>query len=152
MADQKSQQAITLRIQRTFPAPREKIFKAWTDPQELKKWWGPAGYTTPSAEIDLRVGGAYRIAMRSPEGVVYDLYGVYRVVEPPTKLVYTWNWRGTHMDDIGETLVTVEFHNSQKGTEIILTHERFPDQKACDEHSWGWTATLDRLAPANSES
>lgn len=144
-------QEITLRIQRTFKASREKIFSAWTDPQELKNWWGPAGYTTPSAEIDLRVGGAYRIAMRSPEGVMYDLYGVYQVVEPPSKLVYTWNWRGTHMDDIGETLVTVEFRNARQGTEIILTHERFPSQKACDEHDRGWNATLDRLASANGE-
>lgn len=141
-----AKQEITLRIQRIFKAPREKVFKAWTDPQELKNWWGPAGYTTPGAEIDLRVGGAYRIAMRSPEGVVYDLYGVYQVVEPPRMLVYTWNWRGTRRDDIGETLVTVEFHELKQGTEIILTHERFPDQRACDEHDWGWNATLDRLA------
>lgn len=143
-------QQVTLHIKRTFAAPRDQVFQAWTDPQALKKWWGPAGYTTPSAEIDLRVGGKYHIVMRSPDGHEYDLYGVYQTVESPVKLVYTWNWRGTRMDDIGETLVTVEFNVLENNTtEVVLAHERFPNQQACDEHNWGWNATLDRLSAVN---
>lgn len=145
MANTNAKQDITLNIRRSFKAPREKVFKAWTDPQALKKWWGPEGFSTPSAEIDLRVGGKYRLGMKSPEGEVFYLSGIYREVKPPEKLVYTWNWEGPNMD-IGETLVTVEFLDLGSATEIILTHERFPTQKACDEHDKGWNSTLDRLA------
>ena len=98
----------TLTITRTFAAPREKVFKAWTDPQELKKWWaaGP-GFTTPFAEVDLRVGGRYRLAMKPPDqDVVRVVGGVYREVRPPERLIYTWAWEGSGGP---ETVVTVTF-------------------------------------------
>ncbi len=79
----------SLSITRTFAAPRERVFQAWTDPEELKKWWGPDGYTTPSAEVDLKVGGSYRFAMKPPGGEVFFLSGEYREVRAPEKLVYT---------------------------------------------------------------
>ena len=81
----------TLRLTRTFAAPRKKIFRAWTEPEALKKWWGPEGYATPLAEVDLRVGGRYRLGMRKlPKGDLFYLVGTYREVQPPEKLVYTW--------------------------------------------------------------
>jgi len=136
---------ITLNLRRIFKAPREKVFRAWTDPEELKKWWGPEGYATPSAEVDLRVGGKYRLGMRKlPDGEIFYLSGIYREVRPPESLVYTWRWEA--QPEHGETLVTVEFREVRDSTEVVLTHERFPTQKARDDHNRGWSGCLDRLA------
>jgi uncharacterized protein YndB with AHSA1/START domain len=139
----------TLHLKRTFAAPREKVFRVWTDPEELKKWWGPKGFSTPSGEVDLRVGGKYRLAMKPPVGEVFYLTGTYREVRPPEKLVYTWNWEGKACEGsealAGETLVTVEFHDLGASTEVILIHELFPNEKARDAHDHGWNGCLDRL-------
>jgi len=95
MATRNASPETRLSLTRTFSAPREKVFRAWTDPEELKKWWGPPGYSTPTADVDLRVGGAYRFGMMElPDGEVFYLAGTYREVRPPEKLVYTWNWEG----------------------------------------------------------
>ena len=139
-------QETTLHLKRTLAASREKVFRAWTDPEALKRWWGPEGFSTPTVEIDLRVGGKYRIAMRSPHGDTYQLVGTYREVRPPEKLVYTWAWEAE--PEQGETLVTVEFLDRGDSTEVVLTHELFPSEKVRDEHSKGWTGSLDRLPQA----
>ena len=145
MVGPKPSREATLHLTRTFAAPREKVFRAWTDPEELKKWWGPPGYGTPSAEVDLRVGGKYRLGMRKlPEGPVFYLAGTYREVRPPERLVYTWRWEAE--PELGDTLVTVEFHDRGGSTEIVLTHELFPTEKARQEHERGWSGGLDNLA------
>lgn len=137
----------TLHLRRTFAAPRERVFRAWTSPEELKKWWGPHGYTTPTAEVDLRVGGKYRLGMKKlPEGEVFYLAGTYREVRPPEKLVYSWRWEAE--PEQGETLVTVEFLDRGGSTEVALTHERFPSEKMRDDHNRGWIGCLDRLGQA----
>lgn len=134
----------TLQLTRTFAAPREKVFRAWTDPQEVKRWFHPPGYETPSAEIDLRVGGKYRLGMRKlPDGEVFYLSGTYREVRRPERLVYTWQWEAE--PELGATLVTVEFHDRGGSTEIVLTHELFPTEKARQEHEQGWGGGLDNL-------
>ena len=136
---------ITLNLRRIFKAERKKVFRAWTDPEELKKWWGPEGYATPSAEVDLRVGGKYRLGMRKlPDGEIFYLSGIYREVRPPERLVYTWSWEA--QPEHGETLVTVEFREVGDSTEVVLTHERFPTEKTRDDHNRGWSGCLDRLA------
>ena len=151
MASQRSSPATTLRLTRTFAAPRKKVFRAWTEPEALKKWWGPEGYATPLAEVDLRVGGRYRLGMRKlPKGNLFYLVGTYREVRPPEKLVYTWVWEG--QPDLGETLVTVEFRDLGDATEVVLTHELFPNEKVRDDHNTGWSSCLDRLAKALSDS
>ena len=145
MASSKPSTETTLNLRRTFKAPRKKVFQAWTDPEELKKWWGPEGYATPPAEVDLRVGGKYRLGMRKlPDGELFYLSGIYREVRPPEKLVYTWRWEA--QPEHGETLVTVEFRELRDSTEVVLTHERFPTEKARDDHNRGWSGCLDRLA------
>ncbi len=147
MASQDSSPETTLHLRRTFAAPREKVFRAWTDPEELKKWWGPEGYATPSADVDLRVGGKYRLGMmKLPNGEVFYLSGVYREVRPPKRLVYTWRWEA--QPELGEPLVTVEFHEAGNSTEVVLTHEFFPTEQARDDHNKGWNSCLDRLARA----
>ena len=135
----------TLQLTRTFAAPREKVFRAWTVPEELKKWWGPPGFATPSAEIDLRAGGKYRLGMQKlPDGPVFYLAGIYREVRAPERLVYTWRWEAEPED--GETVVTVEFHDRGGSTEVVLTHELFPNEKARGEHERGWSSSFDKLA------
>jgi uncharacterized protein YndB with AHSA1/START domain len=145
MASAKPSAQNTLNLRRIFKAPREKVFRAWTDPEELKTWWGPEGYVTPSAEVDLRVGGKYRLGMRKlPDGEIFYLSGAYREVRLPERLVYTWRWEAK--PEMGETLVTVEFREVGRSTEVVLTHERFPTEKARDDHNRGWSGCLDRLA------
>jgi len=134
----------TLQLTRTFAAPREKVFRAWTDPEEVKKWFHPPGYETPSAEIDLRVGGKYRLGMRKlPDGEVFYLSGSYREVRRPERLVYTWQWEAE--PELGDTLVTVQFHDRGGSTEVVLTHKLFPTEKARQEHERGWSGGLDNL-------
>ncbi len=147
MANPKTSPATTLRVARTFAAPREKVFRAWTDPEELKKWFGPVGYSTLIAEVDLRVGGKYRLGMRKlPGGDIFYLTGTYREVRTPEKLVYTWFWENE--PELGETLVTVEFRARGNSTEVVVTHELFPNQKMRDDHDKGWNSCLDRLPQA----
>ena len=151
----------TLRITRKLAAPRELVFKAWTEPEFLAKWWGVRpDYTTPIAEIDLRVGGKYRLGMLPPDkDQPMVIGGVYREVKPPEKLVYTWVWEpqtpetqirsGSGPEGLvapGETLVTVEFHDVDGQTEVVLTHQFFADQDMRDKHSHGWNGCLEQLA------
>jgi len=134
----------SLTIRRTFPVRRERVFRAWTDPAELRAWSCPVGFTVSSAEVDLRVGGSYRVAMHPPDaGEPSVAYGVYREISPPERLVYTWQWEGGELD---ETLVTVEFHDLGGETEVVLVHELFPATDVRDLHSEGWAGCLENLA------
>jgi len=145
MARAKTGPATTLRLTRTFAAPRKKVFRAWTDANELKKWWGPQGYSTPIAEVDLRVGGTYRFGMtKLPKGDLFYLSGTFHDVKVSERLVYTWVWEAE--PEFGEALVTIEFRDRGNFTEVVLTHELFPTEKARDDHDKGWNSCLDRLA------
>jgi uncharacterized protein YndB with AHSA1/START domain len=137
------QRTAALSLRRTFQASRERVFRAWTTPEEIKRWKGPGERTTPVAEVDLRVGGAYRVHMRSPDGSEMRLVGVYREVDPPKKLVYTWGWETN--PEMGETLVTVEFLERGRATEVVLKHELFPADDVRDQHEQGWHGSLDKL-------
>ena len=137
---------MTLRLTRVVPAPRDVVFRAWTEPEALKRWWVPfEGMSVPAAEVDLRPGGRYRLTMQSSKGEEFHLTGVYREVRPPERLVYTWRWEGTERDGDGETLVTVDFEASGRTTLLHLTHEQFPDATTRDRHGVGWGGVLDRL-------
>lgn len=135
---------IALSLRRTLSAPPERVFRAWTAPEELQKWWGPGEFTAPHVEIDLRVGGRFRIAMKPPQGDIIYLAGEYREVKPPHRLVFTWQWEG----DPTVTLVTIDFLDREGMTELMLTHEKFPDQDQCDRHKEGWSLTLEKLPRA----
>ena len=133
-----------LKITRTYAAPREKVFRAWTDPEVMKKWFAPSDeFSVPEVAIDARVGGRYCIVMRAPDGEHHRVGGVYREYAPPARLVFTWAWESTPER---ESLVTVEFKELGTSTELILTHERFADEEARDKHQQGWTGCLGRLA------
>jgi uncharacterized protein YndB with AHSA1/START domain len=131
-----------LTVRRTFACPREEVFEAWTDPDALVRWFGGALARTLSAAVDLRVGGAYRLTMQSG-GQVGAVEGVYREVAPPERLVYTWR-----LDIPGgarEALVTVEFHDREGATEVVITHEGLPTEESFEFHLGGWNASLERL-------
>ena len=146
MAQPTTRQDTTLRITRTFAPPRETVFRAWTDPEALKQWWGPPGYGTPVAEVDLRAGGRYRLGMRElPEGAIFYLSGTYREIRPPEKLVYTWRWESDPPES--QTLVTVEFQERGAATEVVVTHEMFAARDQRDKHEMGWTGCLGKLVP-----
>jgi len=133
-----------LRMRRTIPAPRDRVFHAWTDPEELKSWWGPGLFTTRAAEVDLRPGGDYRLVMQPPDGEALVLAGTFREVVPPERLVYTWRWE-IGVPDIQESLVTVEFRDVDGATEIALTHEHAPGS-VLDPYQMGWESGLEKLA------
>lgn len=131
----------TLEVRRTIPAPRERVFDAWTQAKELNRWSAPPPMT-PSAEVDLRVGGRYRVVMRGPDGVDRRVGGVYRTIERPSKLVYTWKWEESPMPD---SVVTVEFLDRGKATEVVLRHEGLSDVESRARHEHGWNGCLDNL-------
>ncbi|MDV2479289.1 MAG: SRPBCC domain-containing protein [bacterium] len=145
MTTQETRSEITLNLTRTYSAPREEVFRAWTEPEALKRWFAPSDeFSTPIAEVDLRVGGAYRIGMKPPDQEdMFIVVGTYREVQPPERLVFTWSWEEGM--DVGETLVTVEFRDLGGSTEVVLTHELFPNEQARDKHNEGWSGCLERL-------
>jgi uncharacterized protein YndB with AHSA1/START domain len=136
-----------LRLSRRLKAPREAVFHAFTDPAALAKWFGPEGISVKNVKVDLRPGGAYSMAFNEADGEVHGLSGVYREIAPPQRLVMTWVW--DHGDLAGiETLVTIELAEVGAETELTLTHEKLPNQTACDLHRQGWTSSficLDQL-------
>lgn len=131
---------------RAFDAPRSLVFKVWTEPEHLVRWWGPEGFTLPSCEMDLRPGGAFRFLMRSPEGTDHRLHGVYREIVPPERLVFTWTWVDAEGTPGHETLVTVTFEEQGARTRLTLHQAVFESVTARDAHQGGWTSCLERLA------
>ncbi len=143
MVHETASQTYSLEVKRTFSAPREKVWEAWTTPEALKRWFCPSDeFSTPVADVDLRVGGAFRFQMRSPEGKTHTAVGIYREVQPPEKLVFTWSWEE---NDLPETLLTLEFRDLGEEAELVLTHELFPSEHDRDEHRKGWTECLGNL-------
>ncbi|NJN79719.1 MAG: SRPBCC domain-containing protein [Anaerolineales bacterium] len=138
--------ATMLKLNRVYRASRERLFRSWTDPELLKQWFAvSAGFTTPIAEVDLQVGGKYRLGMQPPgdDGILIA-GGIYRQILPHEKLVFTWRWESPDPDE-PETLVTVEFHEQEDGTEVVVTHELFTDIPQRDKHKEGWLGCLNQL-------
>ena len=137
---------ISLRMTRIFDAPPERVFRAWTDPKALAKWFAPtAEFQTRIPKFELWVGGSYRIEMQlgDKNNIVV---GTYREIRPPQKLVFTWKWETPSTGgDAGDTLVTLEFSERGGQTELVLTHERFASAEARDAHDKGWVGCFDRL-------
>jgi uncharacterized protein YndB with AHSA1/START domain len=135
---------LALRMKRVVRAPASAVFRACTEPEELAKWWGPRGFTTPAIEIDLRVGGRYRFAMQPPEGDRFHLTGEFREVDPPSSLVYTFVWEPPDPDD-RETVVTLSFRDVDGSTEVNFTQRMFATEERRALHEQGWTESLERL-------
>jgi uncharacterized protein YndB with AHSA1/START domain len=133
----------TLRLERTFQAPAEAVFEAWTSEEVLRRWWHTEdGWETSEAELDLRVGGAVRVAMRDPKkGAEYGGGGTYTEVEPPNRLAFTWTWDG----DTRQTLIEIDFEESDGATTVRFTHSGLKDEETLRDHEDGWTKMFNRL-------
>ena len=135
----------SLSIRRRLKASREKVFAAWTDPELLVKWWAVSAEFTPSvAEVDLRPQGKYRLGMLAPDGNNLIVIGVFKEVDVPSKLIYTWRWEHDP-SEVPDTLVTVEFIAHGNETEIHLTHEKFLDKETSEQHGEGWIGCINQL-------
>jgi len=147
-----------LLITRTFDAPRELVWKAWTDPEQVKRWWGPKNFTAPFCKIDLRVGGVFLYCMRSPDGKDYWGTGVYREIIKPERTVCTDSFAdqegnvvpathyGMSADFPLEMLVTVTFEEHEGKTKLTLIHVGIPAGADRDGAKQGWSESFDKLA------
>jgi uncharacterized protein YndB with AHSA1/START domain len=136
---------ITFRIQRRFEKPREVVFRAWTDPEVLKRWWCPEGWIPLEIQIDLRVGGTYRIGMRRIDGTSpVFVKGTFLEVKPAEELAYTWQWENA-FEAMPQTRVHVQFASDGNATVVSLTHESLPEIHVCLRHRSGWMAAWDRM-------
>ncbi len=133
-------------LERVFDAPRRLVFRLWTEPEHLVRWWGPHGFTLPSCRLDLRPGGAFRCLMRSPEGTDHRLRGVYREIVEPERLVFTFAWDEEDGRPGHETVVTVTFEDHGGKTRLTLHQALFETVASRDGHAVGWGEALDRLA------
>lgn len=133
-------------MNRALSAAPSRVFEAFSDPNELARWWGPRGFSIPSLEFDPRLGQSYRIEMQPPEGDAFYLTGEFRVVDPPTRLAYTFRWEDPDPDDV-ETLVDLSFRDLGESTEVVLTQGLFKTEARRALHRDGWTDSLEKLEP-----
>jgi uncharacterized protein YndB with AHSA1/START domain len=133
-------EGIVLVVRRTIHASAERLFDAWTRPDQLRVWWGPRPVTCSGAEVDLRVGGRYSITNALPDGTTVVIEGEFREIQRPLKLVYTWRMGQGSQES---SLVTVRFEARHEGTEVIVVHENVPNADVRDSHEKGWNGCLD---------
>ncbi len=135
----------SLTLQRRLNATPAQVYAAWTDPQKIIQWFGPASTVSGSLNVkalNVRRGGDFRISFNTDNGEYHEIAGVYQEVVPGQKLVFSWAW---HSTPERESLVTVTIKAEGKISLLTLTHEKFFDQAARDGHERGWTGTLDKL-------
>ena len=133
----------TLRMKRTYSAPAERVFAAFTSPEVMRRWWhADRDWETAEAAVDLRVGGDVRVVMRDPDKEVeHGGGGRYTVVDPPHHLAFTWVW-----DDVPhETLIEIDFEESDGATTVRFTHSSLLDEEMVRSHEGGWGACFDNL-------
>jgi uncharacterized protein YndB with AHSA1/START domain len=146
MTDPATQSPTVLRVERTFNAPAQAVFDAWTSPEVMRRWWhAGADWETPLAEVDLRVGGSLRVTMRTPDGQEYSGGGEYTEVQPPERLAFTWTWAE---ESSPRTLVEVEFNEEDGATTVVLTHSGLSGEESKQGHAEGWRECLDNLGRA----
>jgi uncharacterized protein YndB with AHSA1/START domain len=135
-----------LRLERLIAAAPDKVFDAWAKPELLVKWWGPDGFDVPKCALEVRAGGSWLTTMRSPEGSLHTVSGVYRVIERPRRLVFTWAWDQDDGSRGHETEVTVTFEPAPGGTKLVLQQQSFVETESRDKHRHGWSSSFDCLA------
>jgi len=141
----KTPEKTSLEIKRFINAPRARVYAAWTDPAQLKEWWGPESVRTRNLVADARVGGKYRWDLTNPEGEEMTVFGEYRELVPGKKIVFTWKWDDDENWEEHNSVVMVELSDRDGGTEVRLVHEKLPSEESRDRHNEGWNSVLDRL-------
>ena len=132
----------SLTLKRRLNAPPEKVYAAWTKPEQIVRWFGPDAGPVTHAETDVRVGGRYVVVFHTEDGEEHYVSGVYREVKPNEKLQFTWAWRSTPER---ESLVTILIKPDNGASILTLVHEQFFDEPARDRHEFGWTGSLNKL-------
>jgi uncharacterized protein YndB with AHSA1/START domain len=141
----------TLKIERTFQAPAEAVFNAWTSEEVMRRWFhGEHAWQTPHAEVDLRLGGKVRVVMHDPDKQAdHGGGGHYTEIDPPHRLAFTWTWDN---ESDRETLIELDFEETDGITKVTLTHSGLQDQEAVTSHEGGWSNALDDLGEALAAS
>ena len=134
----------SLTLTREYAAPPERVWRAWTDSKALMQWWGPGpGEPVSVAELDVRVGGRFRICFGGADGNAHECAGRYKEVVKASKLLFTWAWPRTTPER--ESLVTILFKAKGSGTELVFRHERLFDEQVREDHKRGWSGLLEGL-------
>jgi uncharacterized protein YndB with AHSA1/START domain len=135
---------LTLEFKRVLPAAPPEVFRLFADPDELARWWGPAGFCVPSLDFSPAVGSSYRIEMQPPEGDAFYLTGEFREVDPPTRLSFTFVWEPPDPDDV-ETVVELSFRETDDATEVDFRQGTFKTEERRELHRNGWGDSFEKL-------
>jgi uncharacterized protein YndB with AHSA1/START domain len=135
----------SLEIVRFINVPTDRVYDAWTDPAQLRQWFGPENVRTRKFTADVRVGGNYRWDLTSPEGEEMSAFGEYKELVPGKKIVFTWQWDNDEAWENRTSVVTIELVESRGGTELRLKHEKLPSEESRDGHNEGWNSLVDKL-------
>jgi uncharacterized protein YndB with AHSA1/START domain len=135
---------LLLKLTRVYPAPCARIFEFFADAALVAKWWGPRGFSIPGIDFSPRVGAAYRIQMRPPEGDAFQLTGTFHEVDAPSQLSFSFQWEPSDPDD-QETVAKLSFEALGDSTEINLEHGPFKTEARRSLHRDGWTESFDKL-------
>jgi uncharacterized protein YndB with AHSA1/START domain len=141
----KTSEKLSLEIKRFINAPRDRVYAAWTDPAQLRQWFGPEKVQTRDLIADARVGGKFRWDLTNSEGEKMTCRGEYRELQLGKKIVFTWQWDDDEDWENHTSVVTVELSDHDGGTELRLTHEQLPSEQSRDGHTGGWNSALDKL-------
>lgn len=136
---------LAVKIKRLIKAPRDRVYAAWTEPAQLRQWFGPENVQTHDLVADVRVGGKFRWDLTNSEGEKMTCRGEYRELQPGRKIVFTWQWEDDEIWENRLSVVTVELSDRDGGTELRLTHEQLPNEQSRDGHTRGWNSALDKL-------
>jgi uncharacterized protein YndB with AHSA1/START domain len=135
--------ARVVRIERTFDAPAEDVFDAWTSPEVIRRWFKPAqGWQEPSAEVDLRVGGTIRVVMRTPEGEPVEAGGEFTLIERPHRLAFTWTFDD---DPSNQQMIELEFTERDGATSVLFVNSNISEENRRDQQYDGWSTCLDNM-------
>ena len=140
-----TEQNFRLEIRRVIKATRDRVYAAWTDPAQLKEWFGPENVRTRDIAADAREGGEFRWDLINQDGKAMTIGGEFRVLQPGRKIVFTWWWEDNEDWGTQVSVVTVELSDRDGGTELLLTHEKLPTQQLREGHHEGWNSALDKL-------
>jgi uncharacterized protein YndB with AHSA1/START domain len=140
-----TEQTAVLEMRHIITAPRERVFAAWTTPEEIQHWFGPATCRVQSARLDLRVGGEYCFDVFSQRIGETQIRGTYKEIVTPEHLVYTWQCGCDSDLAVEESLVTVDFIDLGPSTEVRLRHELLPNDNVREDHKHGWIGTFEKL-------
>jgi uncharacterized protein YndB with AHSA1/START domain len=135
---------LTLHLERVMPATQAAVFTTLTEPEQIARWWGPKGFTAPRVDVDMRVGGTYRITMQPPEGDVFHVTGEFTEIDAPASLAYTFRYEEPDPDDRA-TVVTISLRDLGDATRLSVDQAHFATEARRSLHEQGWTESLDRL-------